>query len=255
VSDAKKATTGILLVHGGLHGPWCWDAFAGRLSDHGHDVRAVQLRGHDQRPGRLWYRLGHYVEDVRRAAADFAEPPILVGHSMGGLLVQKYLERNPAPGAVLMASIPTGGIQGLLARLAWRHPLVSLRINATLSLRPLFGTPAMVRDMAFTPTTPQEVVDHCHVRIQDESYLALVGMAVVWPRPRRVTCPVLVLGAEHDRFLTVGEVQRTAHAYRTTAEIFGGMGHHMMLDDGWEKVADRIDAWVRQLVGPAMSSS
>ena len=71
-------------------------------------------------------------------------------------------------------------------------------------------------------------------------------MIVVWPRPRRVTTPVLVLGAEQDRFLTIGEVQRTARAYHTRAEIFHGMGHHMMLDSGWEKVADRVDAWVRQ---------
>jgi hypothetical protein len=233
-----------------LHGPWCWDDFAGRLIGLGHDVRTVQLRGHDQRPGRIWYRLRHYVEDVRRAAAGFARPPILVGHSMGGLLVQKHVERNPAAGAVLMASIPTGGVTGMVLRLGLRHPLVLSRINASLSLRPLFGTPAMVRDMAFTPDTPQHVIDDCYARIQDESYLAFAGMFVVWPRPRRVTIPVLVLGAERDQFLTTGDVQRTARAYHTQAEIFPGMGHHMMLDDGWEKVADRIDVWVRQHGSP-----
>ena len=32
---------GILLVHGAWHGPWCWERFARRLTDAGHDVRTV----------------------------------------------------------------------------------------------------------------------------------------------------------------------------------------------------------------------
>jgi hypothetical protein len=70
---------------------------------------------------------------------------------------------------------------------------------------------------------------------------------VVRARPRRVRVPVLVLGAEHDGFFTDGDIHRTAAAYRTQAEIYPGMGHNLMLDQGWEKVADRIDAWVREL--------
>jgi alpha-beta hydrolase superfamily lysophospholipase len=71
--------TGILLLHGGGHGPWCWEEFANRLTERGHDVRAVRLRGHDQRPGRIWHRVHDYLDDVRLAAAAFPEPPVLVG--------------------------------------------------------------------------------------------------------------------------------------------------------------------------------
>lgn len=90
--------TGILLIHGAWHGPWCWDAFAGRLRERGHDVRAMRLRGHDGQPGRIWHRVRDYVEDVERAAAEFDRPPVLVGHSIGGLLVQKCLEQMPPQG-------------------------------------------------------------------------------------------------------------------------------------------------------------
>jgi alpha-beta hydrolase superfamily lysophospholipase len=44
--------TGILLVHGAWHGPWCWDRLAERLTSHGHQVQAARPRGHDQPPGR-----------------------------------------------------------------------------------------------------------------------------------------------------------------------------------------------------------
>jgi pimeloyl-ACP methyl ester carboxylesterase len=74
------------------------------------------------------------------------------------------------------------------------------------------------------------------------SYLAFIDTMVVWPRPRRVRTPMLVLGAEEDVFFIVREVRRTARAYRTEAEIYSGMDHDMMLDTDWHKVADRIDA-------------
>jgi len=50
--------TGILLVHGAWHGPWCWDNFAERLREYGHDVRVIGLRGHDRPTGPIWNRDG-----------------------------------------------------------------------------------------------------------------------------------------------------------------------------------------------------
>jgi pimeloyl-ACP methyl ester carboxylesterase len=239
--------TGILLVHGAWHGPWCWDGFAQRLAGHGHQVHAVQLRGHDGSPGRIWHRVRDYVADVGEAASRFAAPPVLVGHSLGGLVVQKYLERHPAPGAVLLASVPPGGMLLPAARLAARHPLVSLQATLLLRLRPLVATRKLVRELFFSPDTPQELVDDTFGCLQDESYLTLLDPLVVWPRPHRVQAPVLVLGAERDGFFTAGEVHRTARAYRTRAEIYPGMGHNLMLDTGWPQVADRIHTWISEL--------
>jgi pimeloyl-ACP methyl ester carboxylesterase len=195
----------------------------------------------------MWHRIRDYVHDVERAAAELDRRPILVGHSMGGIAVQKYLERYPAPGAVLIASILAGEVVPAAARLAARHPVAFLKAGAQLRLGPLVSSADLVRDLFFTVDTPQAVVDDCRARLQDESYLAFLDMLLFPARPRRVATPMLVLGAEHDRFFTAGEIRRTARAYRTTAEIFPGMAHDMMLDEGWEKVADRIDAWLRVL--------
>lgn len=62
-------------------------------------------------------------------------------------------------------------------------------------------------------------------------------------RTRRVDTPVLVLGAVHDGFVSVGDVRATARAYRTEPEFFS-MGHNMMLEPGWADVAKRIHAWL-----------
>lgn len=236
-------SSGILLVHGAWHGPWCWEEFAEHLTARGHAVRAVGLRGHDRAAGRIWHRLRHYVEDVELAAAAFSAPPLLVGHSLGGLIVQRYLERNAAPGAVLMASIPAGGTLAAVARLTARHPREMLDTNLRWSLRPFISTPTLVRELFFSSGTPDATVDSCWSRLQDESYPAFLETMFRLPRPRRIQAPVLVLGAELDGFFTLAEVRRTARAYRTEAEIFPAMGHDMMLDDGWRDVADRVAQW------------
>lgn len=158
--------TGILLVHGAWPGPWCWDGFVERLAGQGH-------------------RVHHYVEDVGAAAARFPEPPVLVGLSLGGLVVARYLERGPARRALLLAPIPHRGTAAAVARLTVRHPTAMLKAHLSLRLRPLVATPGLVRDLFFTPHTPQPLVDRVLDRLQDESYLAFLDTAVVWGRARR----------------------------------------------------------------------
>jgi pimeloyl-ACP methyl ester carboxylesterase len=55
---------------------------------------------------------------------------------------------------------------------------------------------------------------------------------------------MLVLGATDDGCFTVKEAHATARAYGTEAEIFSGMGHNMMLEPGWQAVAERIVGWL-----------
>jgi pimeloyl-ACP methyl ester carboxylesterase len=247
--------TGILLIHGAWHGPWCWDGFAARLAEAGHDVRTVRLRGHDQSGERIWHRIHHYLEDVHRAAERFAEPPVLVGHSMGGLLAQRYAQRHPAGAVVLLASLPSGSAIRVAARLAVRHPLAMIHATLRLRLKPLVTTRAQTRAMFFTDDTQQAIVDSCHARLQDESYLALLDMLVPPMRRPKVRAPVLVLGASNDAIISAGVVRRTARAYGTEAELFDGMGHHMTLDVGWERVADRVHAWVRRVGSPTKGAA
>lgn len=239
----------ILLVHGAWHGPWCWQDFAERMRQAGHDVRCVLLRDHDRPSGRIWHRVTDYVNDLERAAELARSPPILVGHSLGGLIVQKYLERRPARGAVLMASLPTGGAWSVCWRLLRRYPLTFLRANLSLSLRPFITRAELVRELFFTAERPLGPVRDFMKRLRDESYLAFLdAIFFALPRPERVSTPMLVLGAERDGFLTVRDVERTAQAYGTTAEIFP-MGHDMMLETGWTSVADRIATWASTIDG------
>ncbi len=88
--------------------------------------------------------------------------------------------------------------------------------------------------------------------MQDESYLAFLDMlALNLPRPRRVlrrnAIPMLILGGVDDRIFPPGEVRQTAKSYGQEAEIYAHMAHDMMLETGWQQVADRIISWLGEL--------
>lgn len=246
------STTPLLLVHGAWHGAWCWQVhFMDYLARQGFMVHAVSLRGHGHSEGReklRWTRIADYVEDVAQAAAQLPSPPVVIGHSMGGHVVQKYLERHAAPAAVLLASLPPAGALATTLRLARRHPLAFAKVNLTLSLLPLVATPALARDCFFSAGLAQDQVLNYWGQLQDESFLGFLDMlAFNLPRPAKVKTPMLVLGGGKDRIFSTEEVGATARAYNTKAEIFADMAHDMMLEPQWELVAQRIAAWIKAL--------
>lgn len=243
--------TPIVFVHGAWHGAWCWEAnFIPFFTQAGFAVRALSLRGHGGSDGRERLRrhaIADYVADLAAVTANLRPAPVLIGHSMGGLVVQKYLERYEAAAAVLLASVPTSGATATALRVLAHHPVQFAKINLRLSLYPVVETPALAREYLFSPTTPPELVAATHSRLQDESYRAFLDMMTRLPRPGQVRVLVRVLGAAEDGIFTLGEVERTARAYGTTATIYPRMGHNMMLEPGWEQVAGDVVSWLSVL--------
>jgi len=242
--------TPILFIHGMWHGAWCWtESFMPYFAQHGYRTYALSLRGHGASEGRerlRWTSLADYVADVEQVVDGMEKVPVLVGHSMGGLIVQKYLESHQAPAAVLLATIPVRGLIGKTLRFASQHPLAFLKVNLKLSLYPAIDTPTMCKEMLFSADTPEAEVEAWHARLQDESYRAYMDSLVLnLARPKKVKTPLLVLGAANDNVMSVGEIEATGRAYGTQAEFFSGMAHNMMQEAGWEAVADRIMGWLK----------
>ncbi len=242
----------LLLVHGAWHGAWCWeDHMVPRLQAAGHEVTAIDLRHHGAQPreGLRRAKLIDYVADLDAAARALPAPLVVVGHSMGGYVTQRWLMDNRPAGAVLLAPVPVHGAGPASLRVAGRHPAVFAKVNATLNMAPLVRTEALVRDLFLAPDTDDEVVRACHRRVGNESYRAYLDLlGLVRLRPARVTAPVLVIGAESDGIFRPWEIEHTARAYGTAAVILPG-GHDLMLDRSWEATAERIEVFVRTLPG------
>lgn len=241
--------TPILLVHGAWHGAWCWqEHMLPYCAEHGYQTYALSLRGHgaSESPRHLrTTRIRDYAADVAQVAAGLETPPILVGHSMGGLVVQKYLESHAAPAAILLAPVPPSGALRATLNVARKHPLRFARVNLTWSLYPIIGTPRMAREYLFTRDLPPDRVNAYFSRLQDESYLAYLDMvAFALPRPRRVSTPMLVIAGGRDAIFTPREARRTARAYHADVKLFPDAPHDMILDAAWQPVADAMLTWL-----------
>lgn len=103
-----------VLVHGAMHGAWCWEDVAARLAAKGHRVVVPELPGHGRRAAEV--RLASADSYGRAVAEAMARSgvsrAILVGHSMGGLVIAKAAELCPeriAHLVFLAAVVPAHG--------------------------------------------------------------------------------------------------------------------------------------------------
>lgn len=237
----------LLFVHGAWHGAWCWEEhFLGFFSNAGYRCHALDLRGHgdDPRPLRRNTRIADYVADLDAAVRSLGRAPVLIGHNMGGLVVQRYLEGRRLPAAVLLASVPVSGAWGATMRIALRHPAAFLAGNATLRLRPVVGSRRLARSLLLGDVVGDEEVNRFWLRLGDEAYRAYLDTLLRRPRPTRVLTPVMVVAAAADRIFSVAEQRATARAYGTRPVVIEGAAHDLMLDPAWEDAAQSILEWL-----------
>jgi alpha-beta hydrolase superfamily lysophospholipase len=232
--------------HGAWHGRWCWEPFfLDWFVDRGYEVAALDLRGHGDSEGRVkWASFSGYVDDVRQVAETFATPPVLVGHSMGGGVVQKYLGRHRAAGAVLLAPEPVHGVYQATWRVARRWRWAFIKANLVQRLGPIVEDPRRGRALFFREDDDRPEVAGWVDLLQDDSYLAYLSMMVTPPRSGRVRDPVYVIAAEADAVFSVAELAKTARAYGAEFDVVPGAAHDLMLDPEWERVAAAIDSWL-----------
>src|ERR1700757_637142 len=120
-----------------------------------------------------------YVADICSVADMLPTPPIVIGHSLGGLIVQKYLEVRDAPAAVLLASAPVSGIAGTWLRSFKRHPLLIARVFITGTSLHDVNTPERARQAFYSPNTPEVVVARAVPKLTAERLRAAV-FDMIW---------------------------------------------------------------------------
>ncbi len=247
--EAGEKGHSFLFVHGAYHGAWCWkENFLPYFSSKGFSAYALSLRGHGNSEGREHlhsFSLDDYVKDVLDAIALLKEKPILVGHSMGGAIVQKIAHLHPEKikAAVLMASAPPNGTFKNILQLSlknfkdvYRLSLFNKGITPDFPVRLLFSEelPSMTRDKLLTLLQPESA------KVESELSKRFI------PKSVSPEIPLLVMGSNKDKFFSEKTIRKIGKVYGTKPVILSHMGHDMMLDSRWKSAADQIITFVNE---------
>lgn len=241
----------VLFVHGAFAGGWMWtETFMPYLADAGYACHALSLRGHGGSAGHDhidWHSVADYVDDVCRIVDWLGGEAILVGHSMGGFVVQKYLERRPARAVALLCSVPPQGLVAAQFHLMLQKPELFMEINRIMGGN--YADIQVVRDALFAQEVSEDMLAAWLSRMQAESHRAIWDMSMFnlpnllfMHRP-----PMLILGAEKDLLVPAFLVQAMARTYGLPDHIFRGMGHAVTHEKDWPLVAATLRDWLGSL--------
>jgi non-heme chloroperoxidase len=229
VAERQLVDALLYMIHGMWGTPWYWDKYRRAFEAEGLSCVTPTLRHHDMDalgeppPGLGTTSLLDYAADLQGEVGTLACAPIIIGHSMGGLLAQVLASRGLARAAVLLTPAAPSGILAL--------------------------TPSVIRSFG-------SVLSRWNDRFVYESGRAAAELGF-WAFDRhraahveeaQVTCPLLIIGAGQDRITPASVVRRVAAKYRrvSTYVEFPDHAHWVVGEPGWEKIVACVLRWMRE---------
>lgn len=257
----KKATvnrrnTTVLFVHGAMHNAWCWEKFFFKpFLEAGYDVCSFNLPMHEKKgsvKGMNALNINHYVDALEEVVKKIDTKPVLIGHSMGGAVVQKYLEKFPSKATVLLASCSPRGLQ-LTGRPSFKEDLKLLKVFdvrdiLTLNSYKIASSKENVKKMFFSENISELVLNEVMENLCSESIKVVFFMAkdLGIKINHHTKSPMLVLGAKNDYIISIEDNAYTANFFNGELKILDNIAHDMMLDTNHEKASQEIINWLNQ---------
>lgn len=264
-ADGKKVRTGqrpvLIMIHGMFVGSWCWDEYRHYFEKRGYRVITPTLKHHDlplsaPPPADLMKTgIGDYLAQVEKEILLLDEKPVIIGHSMGGLIAQLLAAKGLARAAVLIAPAVPRGISPISWTGLKSFWMNRQRLGRGEPLRPTFAGAVYSSLHLLPPAAQQQVFS----RFTYESPRASWEISF-WYFDRnkatavdaaRVTCPVLTIAAAQDRLVPPAIVRKIHAKYQavSTYREFANHSHFLIAEPGWEEVAQEIDSWLREKSG------
>ena len=247
----------IVMIHGMWGGAWYWERFSDFFTNRGYDCVVPTLRHHDAEPGTQpepalgGTGLLDYAGDLDELIQDLGEKPIIMGHSMGGLLTQILGSRGLARALVLMTPAPPYGIMAL-------RPSVIRSFWSALTRWEFWKRP-------HRPTFDEAVYAMLHLLPPEEKratydrFVHEAGRAAAeigfWMFDRKkaaqvdeekIEVPMLIIGGSQDRITPATVTRNIADKYASVATYreFPGHAHWIMAEPGWDEVAEYVSGWL-----------
>jgi pimeloyl-ACP methyl ester carboxylesterase len=248
-----------------IHGMWgtadVWRNWRPLLQTRGWQTIAPSLRHHDAPPetpppALATTSLHDYVADLEASLRALPEKPVVIGHSMGGLIGLLLCAKGLAKAGVLLTPAPPASVVAIRPS----NLLAFLRIQTTWAWwrKPHRATLDEALAHTFNTTDPRDGAE-IHASFVHDSGRALFEIALPWldttksatVDPRRVTVPLLFVAAENDKLTPPGVVRRAARQFAHVSDYveYKGHGHWVLGQPGWERVAEETVAWMDAKAG------
>jgi pimeloyl-ACP methyl ester carboxylesterase len=230
----------VLFVHGYFADATIWEGWLARFAAQGFAAYAVNLRGRSaSRPGTALggVSVAEFADDAAVVARSLGMPAV-VGHSMGGLIAQRLAADGLVSAAVLITPAPPRGIPLFVPALAAKQIKY---VPALLLSRVMHPDREDLRDMVMNRVPPDRQEYFLNRLIPDSGRagreMSITGVGV---DRARIHCPIAVYAASDDRFIPPRIVKRVARRYGVEAHVLQGHGHMVIVEPGWEQLADEI---------------
>jgi len=265
--------TNVVFIHGLWISHTAWQPWIEHFAAQGHHAiapawpgefdtaEATRLHAADQAGFGIDELTEHFAELVEQ----FDTPPVVIGHSFGGLIAQKLLGQNKAAGAIAIDPAPIRGVKPLpLAQLRSAFPVLSNPLNrgrakglTEAQWRYGFGNALSLEESnalweQWSIPSPGKPLFEAAVANFAPNSPAKVDTA------NSTRGPLLITGGTADHTVPLVSAKATYGLYKKSSAVtdfhqFEGRGHSLTIDEGWRDVADTALAWMadRQVDTPA----
>ncbi len=243
-----------------IHGMWCagqhWNSYENYFKARGYRCITPTLRYHDMNPkDRPHPELGttsllDYAEDLEKHIQNLDQEPVVMGHSMGGLLAQILGSRGHAKALVLLTPAPPSGINALKPSVIKTFWSILTRWGFWKNPHRISFDAAVYAILNGFPEEDQKTVYETCV-YESGRAASEIGFWLLDPNgsskvdESKVTCPVLVVGGAKDRITPPSVVRKVAKKYKgSTYKEFENHAHWVIGEPGWENIAEYIMEWL-----------
>lgn len=255
----------LLFIHGSAHAAWCWaEHWQPWLAGKGWESHAVSLRGRGgSGPPPAGAKAGgslatHAADVTAVIAATGLAPPVVVGHSFGGLVAQRLASSAAAPatplaGLILAASVPPSGNGPMIKRIAADRGLwASAVLTADFVFKTYRSDARAARRLFFSDGLPEdEVVRLMRLLAANDGATPVIDVRSINSElpvpPPSPPVPALVLGGSADKIVDRGGLEESAAAIGAGEPVVvEGLAHDVMLDARWVEAAAVVEGWLRE---------
>lgn len=250
-------TRTIIFIHGMFQNAKSWKDWESYFSKEGYECIAESWPLHEGEPRdlrikppvrlgdlRLQTVIDRYVDLIQKKGVQ----PIVVGHSVGGLVVQKLAEHGLIQAGVPIASVAPNR----MLTFDWGFFRNSLQITNPVAGDEPFEMDADGFHQNFANTMDREKSDEAYERTATHDSRNVLRDCMLETGTmdlERVTAPLYFIGAAEDQIIPSSLCEKNAKAYGNGMPYreFSGRGHFICGQPGWEEVAGSVASWLKTL--------